>query len=275
MRRARSGVLAIALAWFAGCGGSSKSENASGGASAAGGVGGTSAGSLGAGRGSDGGAGGIGATGGASGSAQGGGAGTSGSGGASAGTSGGGSSGTGGSGGEGAVSSSGSGGESGESGEAGAPALGGSSGMSSSVGGQGPAPGFPCFGDALCDTGKRCVACETSGTYRSLCVPDPDEDASGYAAATTECTTILRYVDCDGPEDCAEDEYCAWVMGGLGAHCVTEAELPDPVTATCCFECSALPVCTLCWNDADCPATQVCVAQAGSPRNVGRCRLPE
>lgn len=147
----------------------------------------------------------------------------------------------------------------------------GTSGTGSSVGGEGPAPGFACFTADVCETGERCVVCHRDVDYDSMCVPDPDADPAGYATSTADCDDILRYVTCDGPEDCPEGRYCAWTEHSQGAHCVTSDELPTVPVGLCCFTCSSLPICTLCWNDADCPAEQECVAQEAAPRGIGGC----
>lgn len=147
----------------------------------------------------------------------------------------------------------------------------------STVGGQGPAPGFPCFGDNLtCETGQRCISCqETETAYSARCAPDPEVDPDGYAASSADCIGVPRYSTCDGPEDCPDGTYCAYLPSEFGPHCVTQEGLPMAERATCCFTCDATPVCTLCWNDGDCPATLICVPQPASPRGVGGCRIPD
>jgi len=272
--------------WLASCGGASKDDDKASGSSASGGSSGSGAGATGAGAAGAGNAGGaLGGTGGRAGS-------TGASGASVGGSSGRGGSGTagtmslGGSGGmAGAMSSGGNGGTSGEAGAessgsggtgdtGGTAGTGATAGTGSSVGGEGPGPGFPCFTAAPCAHGQRCVSCEQGDTYVGLCTPDPDADPAGYEAATASCASVLRYSECDGPEDCAASEYCAYTTGSIGAHCVTEAELPNPVTANCCFTCDAGPVCTLCWNDADCPEALSCVGNPAAPRHVGGCRPP-
>lgn len=164
----------------------------------------------------------------------------------------------------------------GASGEAGSPLGGaaGSAGNASSVGGQGPAPGFQCFTADTCESGERCVSCRSGVAYSGRCVPDPDRDPAGYDAGIGGCDSVASYTDCDGPEDCGASEYCAYTFAGpVGAHCVTSAQLPAATPSPCCFTCDALPVCTLCWTDADCPTPQHCAPQGGAPRGVGGCQL--
>ena len=248
-----------------------------------GGAGGASAGGASGGRASTGGAGGSsgtaqsgagvgGATAGTSSGATGGSSGMSDAG-RSAGGSGSGSGGDGATGGSSGEAGSSTGGSTG--GSAGTGGSGGAGGTGSSVGGAGPMPGFRCYSDATCKTGERCVVCNHGETATALCAPDPDEDPSGYQAATAACTTVeTRYSDCDGPEDCANGEYCAY--GGtaqtFGAKCQSE---PAPEPAFCCFTCDAMPVCTLCWNDTDCPVGYLCTPNLGSPNNVGGCRVAD
>jgi hypothetical protein len=151
---------------------------------------------------------------------------------------------------------------------------GGSSGSGSSVGGEGPAPGFPCFDQGDCVSGTRCVTCRLGEVdYTSFCAPDPDKDPNGYETATEDCIEEPRYSDCDGPEDCPQGKYCAYTTSNFRAHCVTESDLPT--VSTCCFTCDAAPICTLCWNDSDCPEALVCVQAPVAPRGVGGCRVPQ
>jgi hypothetical protein len=151
--------------------------------------------------------------------------------------------------------------------------VGGMGGTGSTVSGAGPMPGFGCSGTTTCKTGERCVDCNEGEIYEALCAPDPDQDPSGYRAATAACLTILGYTECDGPEDCAKGEYCAYNSGAnYGAKCQSE---PATAPASCCFICDATPVCTLCWNDTDCPVGYLCMPAPGAPNGVGGCRVAE
>jgi hypothetical protein len=131
-------------------------------------------------------------------------------------------------------------------------------------------PGFSCYGTDHCDTGDRCVECDTGEITLGRCTPNPDKDPTGYQTAVASCLSVgTHYGDCDGPEDCPHGEYC--VVAGLPtiAQCQTD---PAPPPATCCFTCDALPACTLCWIDNDCPMGFLCVPVSGSPNNVGGCQ---
>jgi hypothetical protein len=143
--------------------------------------------------------------------------------------------------------------------------------------GPGPAPGFPCNGDH-CELGERCAFCEKAEGTVARCAPDPDEDPDGYHAAMAGCmdANSAQFSDCDGPEDCKSGEYCVYGAkpGQFGAQCTTESELPDPVTQFCCFTCDALPECTLCWSDEDCPEAQLCTPVDASG-GVGGCRVAD
>jgi hypothetical protein len=154
----------------------------------------------------------------------------------------------------------------------------GASGSASTVGGEGPAHGFGCFSAGTCEPGDRCVVCDTDNVddrYVERCAPDPDKDSAGYQTATADCIEVVRYLECDGPEDCEAGEYCAILdRTVLSPHCVREEDLPDPLFADCCYVCDWF-MCTLCWSDADCPETQVCLEQVGALRGVGGCRPPE
>jgi hypothetical protein len=85
----------------------------------------------------------------------------------------------------------------------------------------------------------------------------------------------MRYNECDGPEDCAGDLYCANIGGGTdgpGSRCLAEEDLP--LAMRCCCTCSSLPECTLCWTDSDCPETLRCFPNPDAPGGIGDCRMP-
>jgi len=164
--------------------------------------------------------------------------------------------------------SSGTGGTGGgASGEAGA---GGSGGMRQP-------DGLVCHSPERCDPGEVCTRCTNSGGSSVICVPNPDQDPAGFAAATDGCEPDAadHFAECDGPEDCPSDQYCVWgndPQATFGGQCVTEAELPDPFRANCCFDCGALPLCILCETEADCPEVLQCVEQPGAPSGINGCR---
>jgi hypothetical protein len=103
---------------------------------------------------------------------------------------------------------------------------------------------------------------------------------AGFAAATQECAPGVgdHFVDCDGPEDCQSNRFCAWghdPQATFGGRCLTEDELPDPLErATCCFTCGALPLCVLCATEADCQDMLECVEVLGAPSALNGCLPP-
>ena len=181
----------------------------------------------------------------------------------------------GGSGAAGTASGGSSGSGSGIAGSAGSGSSVAGSAGTSSVGGQGPTQGLACSGTDACVAGERCVACSTAEGSHWTCAPHPDEDPSGYEAATSKCDSVIRYNECDGPEDCPDGRYCANTSGngdGPGSRCLAEEDLPFPMP--CCYTCGALPECTLCWNDLDCPDSLRCFPNADAPGGIGDCRMP-
>ena len=140
-------------------------------------------------------------------------------------------------------------------------ATGGSSATGGSAGGAGFGGGNPLLGidcaDARCEPGQACVVCSpddgTPGAQR--CVPHPVQDPAGYAAATAGCRPTSIYNDCDGPEDCAPEEFCVAREEQDGfIRCRT---MPAN-TSFCCFSCGAPTDCTLCRTTDDCPDEQTC-----------------
>jgi len=80
---------------------------------------------------------------------------------------------------------------------------------------------------------------------------------------------------CAGPEDCMPGEYCVYSEESRGKP-ICQAEPEVGTMANCCFSCDAFPVCTLCWEEEDCPATFICVHSVGQPQDgPGGCRLAE
>lgn len=270
------GALAIALAvWVSSCSGeSTEEEAASGNRHSTAGAGGATASGGSSARGSGGAVGGLDGSGGGP---TGGSAGKAGASGADAGLGGEGTSGrgngsSGGTGGDGAVGASG-----GSSGEAGVGASGGAGGLSgsgSSVGGEGPVSGFDCEGKP-CVPGELCIRCLSDPKTFVRCVHRPDLDEGEYRLDTDDCDSIHPQAECDGPEDCADNEYCAYVSSEVGPRCLTDSELPEPLLSTCCFTCDASPQCVLCWNDSDCPETLLCIGPTGAPHGAGGCRVPD
>jgi hypothetical protein len=181
-------------------------------------------------------------------------------------------------GGAGATGASSQGGAGGSEPGAGRSGVGGDAGTGggSSIGGRGPMPGFEC-GETTCMVGQNCVACGVgvTPTYELRCTPDQEGDPDGYAQAIKDCQMVNELAQCDGPEDCPADEHCVYTEESRGRPvCETEPEVG--VGARCCFSCDAQPVCTLCWSDADCPETFICVRNAGQPADgPGGCRLAE
>jgi hypothetical protein len=135
--------------------------------------------------------------------------------------------------------------------------------------------GFGC-GDVHCDRGEACIRCGGTDELLSLCVPHPDMDLEGYGDAIAVCEVPPAGMnDCDGPEDCAADEWC-----------VVDFTVPDdptgrpregtqcrdePALGSCCFDCSARPECTLCREQADCPTETGCNEDIGAPGDSGGC----
>ncbi|WP_437314123.1 hypothetical protein [Sorangium sp. So ce385] len=108
-----------------------------------------------------------------------------------------------------------------------------------------------------------------------FCSPNPEHDPDGYAAATAHCSPSVDEVPegtyligaCDGPEDCANGEYCVAMRNMLlNLQCSPDPG-PPPFDCSClgCWdEGDGLRSCTLCRSDADCGAGEVC-----SSRTVG------
>lgn len=98
--------------------------------------------------------------------------------------------------------------------------------------------------------------------------------ASGGTSPRAGAGGMSTGMTCDDPADCADGEYCVFARGGMGgAVCSTEPVVDPPLS--CCFTCDAIPVCTLCRTEDDCPATFICVAAPGAPNGLGGCRLAE
>jgi hypothetical protein len=97
----------------------------------------------------------------------------------------------------------------------------------------------------------------TSSNATFLCVPDPDRDPDGYAAATAGCASLNPYGVCDGPEDCSPGEYCVF-SGALPRRfrCSTDPA-PEPIDCQI-YNLPEHPSCTLCRADTDCPTGQHC-----------------
>jgi hypothetical protein len=136
-----------------------------------------------------------------------------------------------------------------------------SGGAAMGEGGAGGAPdrwlGVDCR-DQRCLPGNVCVTCTGASGLQGLCAPHPTIDSDGYAEATAQCEPRPReYDECDGPEDCAENQYCVARQGGDdgGQRC---RDMPSPASGSCCFTCGALPDCTLCRDDSDCPEGRSC-----------------
>lgn len=159
-----------------------------------------------------------------------------------------------------------------EAGPAGAPAEGGSTAGTSAGGGgsssggsmseAGTSGGDPLLGvdcrDQRCVPGNVCVVCSAPSGLEWLCVPHPVTQPAAHAEATAQCEPQpAEYDECDGPEDCQPAQYCVARQGIDGGQRCRDA--PSPVSGSCCFTCGALPNCTLCREDSDCPEGRSCV----------------
>jgi hypothetical protein len=108
-----------------------------------------------------------------------------------------------------------------------------------------------------CLPGNVCVACPAPGGLEWLCVPHPVTEPAAHADATAQCLPRpVDYNECDGPEDCPPDDYCVARQGIDGGQRCRDA--PSPASGSCCFTCGALPDCTLCRDDSDCPDGRTC-----------------
>lgn len=116
--------------------------------------------------------------------------------------------------------------------------------------------GITC-GVVTCAIGQACMFCVTEALSERRCVPHPESDPSGYAAAIEDCAPQPSDVfdDCDGPEDCGSNQFCVARAGEDGF--VRCRDVPS-TEHFCCFDCSALADCTICRNDQDCPESESC-----------------
>jgi hypothetical protein len=157
----------------------------------------------------------------------------------------------------------GSGGVAGGNGGAGESAAGGGAGGEGATGEAGasgvdPLLGVDCHGQH-CELGDVCLPCPGAAALQWLCVPHPVTEPAAFAEATSQCEPPPNeYRECDGPEDCSPGRFCVAKEGGAdgGQRCRDE---PSPVSGSCCFTCGALPNCTLCRDDGDCPDGRSCV----------------
>jgi hypothetical protein len=133
---------------------------------------------------------------------------------------------------------------------------GGGSTSGAAAGGADPQIGVDCR-NQRCIGGNVCVTCSTPSGLEWLCVPHPLAEPAAHAEATAHCAPPPNgYDECDGPEDCGLDQYCVAREGvDGGKRCRDE---PSPPSGSCCFTCGALPDCTLCRNDGDCPEGRSC-----------------
>lgn len=120
---------------------------------------------------------------------------------------------------------------------------------------QGPL-GIECDA-ATCMIGQACVFCVTEDSSVRICVPHPERDATGYAAATEACASqpTQSFDDCDGPEDCEPHQFC---VARAGADSFMRCRDMPSTLHSCCFDCGALADCTICRNDRDCPDGETC-----------------
>jgi hypothetical protein len=141
----------------------------------------------------------------------------------------------------------------------GGPAKGGAASAGASTaeagaGGADPLLGVDCR-DTHCDTGDVCISCGMPGGAEWRCAPHPVTEPDAYENAIAACETEpYGYSECDGPEDCAGDQYCVAQEGADGRQRCRST----PAPGFCCFSCNALVNCTLCRDDRDCPDGESC-----------------
>jgi hypothetical protein len=131
-----------------------------------------------------------------------------------------------------------------------------------------PLAGFAC-NDFSCAIGEACINCQLERRSERFCVRHPIGDPTGYAADINVCDPPPNGVfdDCDGPEDCAADQYCVAREGPDGfMRC---RDLPS-TQHSCCFACGAPTDCTICRSAEDCPEGETCSPAAAA--NVMGCQ---
>jgi hypothetical protein len=126
--------------------------------------------------------------------------------------------------------------------------------------------GFYCpnaFTDPLlpCDAGEQCTSCVLGAGVEYRCVPSQTRDPEGFGQGTADCDTATPVIECDGPEDCFDGEYCVSEGPTLCAS--------EPLFGSCCLSCGAAPECTFCHVDEDCGEAGVCMPLAGE--EIGGC----
>lgn len=116
--------------------------------------------------------------------------------------------------------------------------------------------GIECDG-ATCVIGQACVFCVTEDASGRICVPHPERDPTGYAAAIAGCASqpTESFDDCDGPEDCEPAQFC---VARAGADAFMRCRDMPSTEHSCCFDCGALADCTICRNDQHCPEGEAC-----------------
>jgi hypothetical protein len=133
-------------------------------------------------------------------------------------------------------------------------------------GAAGQGNGFPC-GEQRCSAGQSCTRCLMQNQTPQLCVPNPDQDPSGYASAIAACEAPpFGREDCDGPEDCDAGQFC---VAAVGTRCQDQASTKH----FCCFACNQITDCTLCHTDQDCPTGETC--QPNQVADSKGCRLAQ
>ena len=138
----------------------------------------------------------------------------------------------------------------------------GEGGNGAPVGGMGaggapdPLLGIECRGQK-CTIGQACLFCQVESVSEWLCVPHPESDPTGYAAAIEPCDPAPSGIfdDCDGPEDCGANQFCVAREGPDG---FTRCRDMPSMQHSCCFACGAPTDCTICRNDQDCPEDETC-----------------
>jgi hypothetical protein len=88
--------------------------------------------------------------------------------------------------------------------------------------------------DVNCAAGEVCVLCEEPDATRSVrCAPNPTERPDEYETFSASCTNGIVLIECDGPEDCADETLCQFRPDSSYATCSAEAPTCDAHCVTC------------------------------------------
>jgi hypothetical protein len=116
-----------------------------------------------------------------------------------------------------------------------------------------PADGFSCLPSVRCLYQEVCANCDfLGGGIDYQCVPHPEVDPEGFSAVTAHCPAVQLVYECDGAEDCPAGKYCIWDRN-LTTRTFNFGECSETP-----LPCSGDAGCTLCNDDADCPANLEC-----------------